>query len=44
MIRAEFDELMQLSVAAGTHGPPVAYETYVDEQFARRAQPTPIAL
>jgi NitT/TauT family transport system substrate-binding protein len=44
MIRAEFDELMQLSVAAGTLGHPVAYESYVDEQFARRAQPTPIAL
>jgi NitT/TauT family transport system substrate-binding protein len=44
MIRAEFEELMQLSIAAGTLTHPVAYETYVDEQFARRASATPIAL
>lgn len=44
MIRAEFDELMQLSVEAGTINRPIAYETYVDETFARRAAPSPIAL
>jgi NitT/TauT family transport system substrate-binding protein len=44
MIRAEFDELMQLSVAAGTLTHPVAYETYVDEQFASRASAAAIAL
>jgi len=44
MIRAEFEELMQLSIAAGTLTHPVAYETYVDEQFARRASASPIAL
>ena len=44
MIRAEFDELMQLSIDAGTLPHPVAYETYVDEQFAQRATAAPIAL
>ena len=38
MIRAEFEELMQLSLAAGTIKHPVPYEKYVDEQFARNAQ------
>ena len=41
MIRAEFEELMQLSIAAGTIKHPIAYEKYVDEQFARNAQPMP---
>jgi len=44
MIRAEFEELMQLSLEAGTIKHPIAYETYVDERFARRAQPTVITL
>ena len=44
MIRAEFEDLMQLSLAAGTITHPIAYETYVDEQFARRAQAAQIAL
>jgi NitT/TauT family transport system substrate-binding protein len=44
MIRAEFDELMQLSIAAGTLKTPVAYEKYVDESFARAARPAAIAL
>ena len=35
MIRTEFEELMQLSMAAGTIKHPIAYEKYVDEQFAR---------
>jgi NitT/TauT family transport system substrate-binding protein len=38
MIRDEFDELMQLSIDAGTLDHPVPYETYVDESFARAAQ------
>ncbi len=37
MIRAEFEDLMQLSVEAGTIKHPIAYETYVDETFARKA-------
>ena len=35
MIRAEFEELMQLSIEAGTLKHPVAYEKYVDESFAQ---------
>ena len=38
MIRAEFEELMQLSLDAGTIKHPIAYETYVDESFAQRRQ------
>ena len=44
MIRAEFEELMQLSLEAGTIKHPIAYETYVDERFARAAQPAQIVL
>lgn len=44
MIRAEFDELMQLSLQAGTLRRPVAYERYVDERFVRAASPVKIAL
>lgn len=44
MIRAEFEELMQLSVQAGTLQRPVAYETYVNDSFAHRASPAAIAL
>jgi NitT/TauT family transport system substrate-binding protein len=44
MIREEFDELMQLSVEAGTIDHAIAYETYVDERFARNAKPAPVLL
>jgi NitT/TauT family transport system substrate-binding protein len=44
MIRAEFEELMQLSIEAGTLSRPVAYESYLDERFARAAKPTAISL
>lgn len=44
MIRAEFEELMQLSLEAGTLKAPVAYEKYVDESFAKAAKPAPISL
>ncbi len=44
MIRTEFDELMNLSLQAGTIKHPIAYEKYVDEQFARAARPARIAL
>src|SRR6185503_17404443 len=37
MIKTEFDELMQLSIAAGTIKHPIPYEKYVDDQFARNA-------
>lgn len=44
MIRDEFNELMELSIAAGTLSKPVRYESYVDETFVARAQPVPITL
>lgn len=44
MIRAEFDELMELSMEAGTIEHPIAYETYMDETFTRAAQPVKIAI
>ena len=44
MIRAEFEDLMQLSIEAGTIKHPIAYETYVDETFAHRASPAQIAV
>jgi NitT/TauT family transport system substrate-binding protein len=44
MIRAEFDDLMQLSVEAGTIKHPIAYETYVDESFVKAAHPTAISI
>jgi len=44
MIRAEFEELMQLSVAAGTLKHPIDYTRYVDESFAKAARPATILL
>jgi NitT/TauT family transport system substrate-binding protein len=42
MIRSEFEELMDLSLQAGTLKQPVPYEKYMDESFARASKPTPI--
>jgi len=44
MIQSELEELMQLSLAAGTIGHPIPYERYVDERFAHSAVAEPIAL
>jgi NitT/TauT family transport system substrate-binding protein len=44
MIRSEFEELMQLSVAAGTLKHAVPYETYVNDTFAHNARPANIPL
>ncbi|SFU39530.1 ABC transporter substrate-binding protein [Pseudoduganella namucuonensis] len=44
MIRKEFDELMQLSIEAGTLKRPVAYEAYVDESFVKGIKPVAINL
>ena len=44
MIRAEFEQLMQLSLEAGTIKHPIPYESYVDESFAKNAQPAVINL
>ena len=44
MIRAEFDELMQLSIDAGTIKHPIAYESYVDDSFVKAVKPVTISL
>jgi len=44
MIRSEFDELMQLSLEAGTIKHPIALDTYLDESFARVAKPSVVTL
>jgi len=44
MIRQEFEDLMQLSVQAGTIKHEIAYEKYMDESFARNAKPAVIPL
>jgi NitT/TauT family transport system substrate-binding protein len=44
MIRAEFEDLMQLSMAAGTIKHPIPYETYVEETFAKNARAAHISL
>jgi NitT/TauT family transport system substrate-binding protein len=44
MIRAEFEELMHLSMAAGTIKHPIAYDIYVDETFAKNARAAAIPL
>ena len=44
MIRSEFEELMQLSLQAGTISHPIAYEKYVEERFAHDARPAAMRL
>jgi NitT/TauT family transport system substrate-binding protein len=44
MVPEEFDDLMRLSVAAGTLKHPVPYATYVDDSFAKAGAPAPIAI
>jgi NitT/TauT family transport system substrate-binding protein len=44
MIREEFEDLMQLSIEAGTIKQPIAYETYIDERFAKATQAAAIPL
>ena len=44
MIREEFEELMQLSIQAGTIKKPIAYETYMEERFAKASKSAPIPL
>jgi NitT/TauT family transport system substrate-binding protein len=43
MIKEEFDEMMQLSLEAGTLTRPIAFEKYVDERFLKAARPVSIA-
>jgi NitT/TauT family transport system substrate-binding protein len=44
MIKAEFDELMQLSIEAGTLSGSAPFEQYVDERFVKAVTDTPILL
>jgi NitT/TauT family transport system substrate-binding protein len=44
MIREEFDDLMQLSIQAGTIKHPVPYERYIDESFVKNMQATTITI
>ena len=44
MIKEEFDEMMQLSLQAGTLSRPVAFERYIDDRFVKSANPARIAL
>jgi NitT/TauT family transport system substrate-binding protein len=44
MIRSEFEELMQLSVDAGTIKHAIGYEQYIDESFVANAKAATIAL
>jgi NitT/TauT family transport system substrate-binding protein len=44
MIKDEFNELMELSIAAGTLAQPVPFESYVDETFVRNAKPATVII
>jgi NitT/TauT family transport system substrate-binding protein len=44
MIKAEFDELMQLSIEAGTIKKPIPFEQYVDDSFVKAVKPAKILL
>ncbi len=44
MIKEEFDDLMQLSLQAGTLKRPIAFERYIDDRFVNAAAPARIAL
>jgi len=44
MIREEFEDLMRLSIEAGTIKHEIAYETFMDERFAKATQAATIPL
>jgi NitT/TauT family transport system substrate-binding protein len=44
VIRSDFEELVQLSIEAGTINRPIPYEKYVDESFIQNVQPVQITL
>jgi NitT/TauT family transport system substrate-binding protein len=44
LIKSEFEELMELSIAAGTIKHRAPYENYVDESFVRNIAPARVAL
>ena len=44
MIPAEFDDLMKLSIEAGTLKKPIAYASYIDDSFVKAVKPAAIPL
>ncbi len=44
MIPEEFDDLMQLSIQAGTIKHPIPYEKYIDDSFVKKAQAAPMPI
>jgi NitT/TauT family transport system substrate-binding protein len=44
MIKAEFDDMMELSLQAGTLKRPIAFESYIDDRFVKAVKPARIAL
>jgi NitT/TauT family transport system substrate-binding protein len=44
MIKEEFDDLMQLSLQAGTLKRPIGFERYIDDRFVKAAVPARITL
>jgi NitT/TauT family transport system substrate-binding protein len=44
MIKEEFDDLMQLSLQAGTLKRSIAFDSYIDDRFVKAASPARIAL
>jgi NitT/TauT family transport system substrate-binding protein len=44
MIQEEFEDLMQLSLQAGTLKRPIAFERYIDDRFVKAAVPARITL
>ncbi len=44
MIREEFDDMMQLSIQAGTLKAPIAFERYTDDRFVKAVVPARIAI
>jgi NitT/TauT family transport system substrate-binding protein len=44
MIKEEFDDMMQLSIQAGTLKTPIAFERYTDDRFVKAVVPPRIAI
>lgn len=44
MIKEEFDDMMQLSIQAGTLKAPIAFERYTDSRFVKAVQPVTVAI
>jgi NitT/TauT family transport system substrate-binding protein len=44
MIPEEFEDLMQLSIQAGTIKHPIPYAKYIDDSFVKKAQAAPMPI